>query len=218
MSVCLANAYTITTRFRNGVQNNFLDRILKYLKKQWMVFLVSEKTGKDKHLHFQIWYEKPKKKDDLRKSMMRIIKETVEEDAYEFPHCLKVDGCYNDNFHRQYMLKGDDTEILLNTRDEEQCLKFIYTHKKNDGEDKRPLMEQLTEACEGQRNVSVITGTCISYCIQHNKYPRKDQLKNMVWWIWMINRGEDDRFRGEEIIADLKEKLRSPLKIKYKRK
>ena len=149
--------------------------------------------------------------DDVRKTFKRIIERTDGLD-YEFPHCLKVVGAYNDSFYKEYCQK-DIKEIIYNSVNDDMLLKFIYSHKKNE-KDNRSLFEILKEQCEGETHINSITGRCVDYCINHGKCPRRDVLKNIIWWIWMGNR--EDNVKGDFVFEELKEKLKSPLKFKYK--
>lgn len=212
MSCLSCNAFGVTTRFRNGVNFDFLEKIKSYFKKCPMVYCIREKNDNEAHLHFQIWYDKNRSIDDVRKTFKRIIERSEGLD-YEFPHCLKVVGAYNDSYYKEYCQK-DIKEIIYNSVDKDKLLAFIYSHKKNE-KDNRSLFEILKEQCEGEKNISNITSSCINYCVDNNKCPRRDVLKNIVWWIWMSNRDKDDRSKGELLLDDLKDKLKSPLKFKY---
>lgn len=175
-----------------------------------MVYCVREKNDNEAHLHFQIWYDKNRSIDDVRKTFKRIIERSDGLD-YEFPHCLKVVGAYNDSYYKEYCQK-DIKEIIYNSVTKDKLLDFIYSHKKNEN-DRRSLFEILKEHCEGEKCVNRITSRCIDYCVEHNKCPRPDVIKNIIWWIWMSNR--EDRNKGELVLGDLKEKLRSPYKFKH---
>ena len=178
MSGLSCNAFAITTRFRNGVIFEFLENMKRYFKKCPMVYCVREKNGNEAHLHFQIWYDNNRNVDDVRKTFKRIIERTDGLD-YEFPHCLKVVGAYNDSFYKEYCQK-DIKEIIYNSVNDDMLLKFIYSHKKNE-KDNRSLFEILKEQCEGETHINSITGRCVDYCINHGKCPRRDVLKNIVW-------------------------------------
>ena len=97
------------------------------------------------HLHFQVWYDKPRAVDDTRKTFKRIIEKTPGIE-YQFPHCLKVVGAYDDNFYKEYCQK-DIKEIIFNSVNQNDLSKFVYSFKKKKDPkaDKKPLLILLKE-------------------------------------------------------------------------
>lgn len=210
MSAAAANAFGVTTRFRNGVNLCFLDNMKKYFKKCHMVYCVREEDGDKAHLHFQVWYDKPRAMDDTRKTFKRIIEKTPGID-YQFPHCLKVVAAYDDNYYKEYCQKSIK-EIIYNSVNQNDLSKFVYSFKKKKDPkaEKKPLLILLKEECKGVKDIQVISGRCIEYCITNDLAPRRDMLKNLIWWVWMGNR--DDNYRGMFCFDELKDKLKSPTK------
>jgi len=213
MSCLRGNAFAVTTRFRKGLNFDFIENMKKYFPKCLMVYCVREMEDDKAHLHSQIWYDKDRTIDDVRKTFKRIIMRTVPQDEYEFPACLRIDVCYNDNFYKSYCQK-DIKEIVYSSVDDKKILSFIYSHSKNEGKDKRSLFERLKEVCEGKTKYDDIANCCISYCVESGDCPRRDTLKNNIWWIWMGSNPENHR--GMKCLDDLKETLKTPTKLKFK--
>jgi hypothetical protein len=67
-------SYGITIRPKCGVneelQNNLLEKINKF-KNLDSCFMISEKEGIERHLHIQVWFNEPRRKGDLKKTIRK---------------------------------------------------------------------------------------------------------------------------------------------------
>jgi len=72
-------SYCITVRHRNGVQegSDFQKRFVAWLAKQDYAVCVAEMEGSARHLHAQIWFENPKTKASVCRTLERISAKTV---------------------------------------------------------------------------------------------------------------------------------------------
>lgn len=110
-------SFAATVRTREGISEDALSAYLKWFKDK-LVFAVVEKEGSEKHLHFQVWYDEPKRRVDVDKQVKRIAKRhTSDWDEAQAKHAVKVKVAYND-WYLSYLaendLKPDDPNIIYN--------------------------------------------------------------------------------------------------------
>ena len=67
-------SFGITIRPKSGVSPDslFESKILKAIKRYDYYHCVAEKSGIERHLHFQIWSNDEKRKGDIKKTFTRI--------------------------------------------------------------------------------------------------------------------------------------------------
>ena len=82
--------------------------------------MVSEKEGTERHLHGQIWYEKPTTKDIPSKYLKREFPKLWEKHEYIIRVALDVRPVYNNDWINHYLEKGGD--VVLNLMPEEELL------------------------------------------------------------------------------------------------
>ncbi len=108
-------SFAFTVRPSNGVEyNGDLEKsIILYLLK-YQGFLVSEKEGHERHLHGQIFFEKPKRKFDINRQLNLICQRTIPEwnlDQQRVLHSgTKV--AYSDDWFCQYTNKEVESELI----------------------------------------------------------------------------------------------------------
>lgn len=212
MSCLSSNSYGITIRTRVGLNDFILFRVKAYLARFGMgAYAVIEGKNEKAHIHAQIFYEKDRKIDDVRKTFKRMIQACFEENQYEFPACLKIEACYDNNF-LQYMKKDAEAEIILDTIKDDSITfdNWVYTYVKPEPKEiKKDTYKILREHCAGIKNIKELIDKAIDTCIEHEIHPPKDRLKNLLWWLWMENR-KGDSYRGNALYNDLKDMLESP--------
>jgi hypothetical protein len=112
-------SFGITIRPKEGViaESIFEGKILKAIERYDYYHCVAEKSGIERHLHFQIWTDEEKRKGDIKKTFTRICEKEDWWDQDHKRHCLKDKFCYNDWFDG-YLIGNeskseDKSDILL---------------------------------------------------------------------------------------------------------
>ena len=118
MATLKFSSFAITIRPRMGVTPNSECEIslLKYFSKFEYSSVCFEKTGADRHLHAQVWFNDPKVKGDLMKQIRdRILAKTVPDwDNAQKKVACKIKIAYNDwfeNYCAENETKGDPLEL-----------------------------------------------------------------------------------------------------------
>lgn len=73
------SSFCITVRPRDGLSNVTLDKLSKWLISQDYAVAVTEMADAAKHLHAQIWLNKPRSRGDVNKQLQRICESTIED-------------------------------------------------------------------------------------------------------------------------------------------
>lgn len=60
---------TATINPPNGVDNKIESHFLKYVKKQDYAIVVAEKSGSERHLHIQFWFDEPREIGTIQRAM-----------------------------------------------------------------------------------------------------------------------------------------------------
>lgn len=112
-----SRSFAFTIRPTLGITDSTVEATITWLKKVHGAFAVLEKEADERHLHGQVWYEKPVKIGDLNKQLKRICERTIE-DWNAKQKVVLVKGtkfAFNDDFVENYCLKEDDPRIKINT-------------------------------------------------------------------------------------------------------
>lgn len=72
-------SFCLTVRPREGICDNTIEQIKKWLHKCDHAFAVLEKSDNERHMHAQVWFEKGKARGDVCKQVQRICERTIEE-------------------------------------------------------------------------------------------------------------------------------------------
>lgn len=102
-------SFAVTIRPVNGVNNVIEARFMKYVKLHSLALVVAEKSGHERHLHFQFWFDDPKTKGDVVKQMRR-IQESCDPDWDQNSRyvCAKgVTHAYNDDWMDSYLSENN---------------------------------------------------------------------------------------------------------------
>lgn len=70
-------SYCLTIRPLNGITDLTINEVVKFISKQEGCIAVTEKETNERHLHAQIWLEKPKARGDISKQLQRICERTI---------------------------------------------------------------------------------------------------------------------------------------------
>lgn len=122
------NAYrtfSFTIRPKCGVSDTNISHFIKKFKSSHkndghLFYMVSEKEGTERHLHGQIWYEKPVGKDVPTKYLKREFPKLWEAHQYIIKVALDVRVVYNCDWIKHYLDKGG--HVCLNLMPEEEML------------------------------------------------------------------------------------------------
>lgn len=112
-----SNSYAFTIRPRNGVAEGGKceKALIKYVNKQAHAVMIYEKEGHERHIHAQVWINRPVAKGDFKKQLLRIQQATVEDwddtqaQVFKNKHGSDeaVKMCFNDDFWKEYLAKED---------------------------------------------------------------------------------------------------------------
>lgn len=72
-------SFCITIRPRDGITDETIDAVKKWLPKCDYGFAVLEKDGVERHLHAQLWFEKERARGDINKQVQRICERTIKD-------------------------------------------------------------------------------------------------------------------------------------------
>lgn len=112
-------SFGITIRPKCGIEPNseLESKILKAIERYDYYHCVAEKTGVERHLHFQLWTDEEKRKGDIKKTFTRILQR---EDWWDQGHkkfCILDRYCYNDWYdgycENNEEKSEDESETLL---------------------------------------------------------------------------------------------------------
>lgn len=115
------NAIAFTFRPYGGATANCEreEKIIEWVKKQDYGFLVAEKEGSERHYHGQLFWNKGRKKDSVRKFFKNHLK-TYESEyvGTNIKVALNIKGAVNDSFIEDYIKDNDNksndkSEILV---------------------------------------------------------------------------------------------------------
>lgn len=107
----------ITIRPTVGVGQELEDLIVKACKSFVGCVIVAEKEHEKRHLHIQMWFDKPVRNGDIKKKFTRICAKFPWWDQAHKVKCIKAKYCFND-WYNDYCIenneKDDDvSEILM---------------------------------------------------------------------------------------------------------
>lgn len=113
-------SFGFTIRPKIGVEKNseLESKILKAIQKFDYYHCVAEKSGTERHLHFQLWCDEEKRKGDIKKTFTRICAKHEWWDVNHKKFCIEDRYCYND-WYDEYLDQdnpdkvSDEYELLL---------------------------------------------------------------------------------------------------------
>jgi hypothetical protein len=108
-------SFAVTYRPRGGITDEAVQALHKWLQDKYY-FAVLEKQLDERHIHFQLWFDEPKRRVDIDKQVKRIAKRTNHTwDDAQAKVSVLVKVAYND-WYLYYLqendLKTDDPNIL----------------------------------------------------------------------------------------------------------
>lgn len=202
MSVRPANSVGITIAIPGkGVNNDFLDLFKKYLNSKWgpeMGFAIIENTKSGRpHLHAQLWYDKNRSIDDIRKTYSRMILKVWDESEIKMDIALVVKGAYSSDFYSTYLQK-DIVETVFNKIDKQKLDGWEYSHKLRESADKTPAEIRFYQSLkkEDKETPFNISLALAKFAIE-NGCPRKDKLQNIMNYALLQTALEDENNYGK---------------------
>lgn len=186
MSVRPTNSVGLTIAVPgNGINTDFLTLFTKYLNSSngpEMGFAILENTKSGRpHLHAQLWYNKDRNIDDIRKTYSRMILKVYDKSEIKMDIALVVKGAYNSEFYTKYLQK-DILETVFNKIDKQKLDGWKYTHKlREPGEDKVPAEIRFYQSLEEEdKKTPFRVSLALAKFAVANSCPRKDKLQNIL--------------------------------------
>lgn len=145
-----SNSFSFTFRPLNGVvEGGELEkRVIKMCKKHYAV-LVYEKEEESRHLHGQVWLQKPQTLGDFKKACLRIQSATDPDWNDNSKHCLmngkNIRMCWDDNFVDKYLSKEDGVDginWLINNRPSETSVYYPTQEQQEQFKDKANAVDK----------------------------------------------------------------------------
>lgn len=112
-------SFCITIRPRDGIKDNLVDKLKKWLSKQQYAVACLEMENEARHLHAQIWSDNERHKNDITKQMKRFCEANIEDWDIAQTKVLRggIRVAYSD-WYLEYLLdnenKGENNNILVN--------------------------------------------------------------------------------------------------------
>jgi len=147
-----AKSFFITVRPTQGVQpDSELEKaLIKWTAKQAYGFIVAEKEGWKRHLHIQVWNDKPRKVADVKRQPQRICtKHIVDWNAQQKKHCVNVKHACSNVW---------ETYLINNPEKDDEPTEILYDSKPEKEEGYYPTAEELAKMKELKEQRQVTKG------------------------------------------------------------
>lgn len=108
-------AWAVTIRPREGLTDDMVERCIACFMKPCIdgAYVVTEKLGVERHLHAAVYFAKGVRKGQVLSRCQTIQGELDPAELRVLKSGIKI--CYNDDFRKNYLTKGDDTEVIMDT-------------------------------------------------------------------------------------------------------
>lgn len=125
--------YAFTIRPKCGIRDSDISHFInKFKKSKYYIYVVTEKEGTERHIHAQIWYDKPTPKGVVSKFLSREFPKLWSADEYILKVALDVRVVFNHDWMQQYCQK-DEYTCWLNFKPEPQLLdSYLPPQEKQD--------------------------------------------------------------------------------------
>jgi hypothetical protein len=111
-------SFAFTIRPIAGVrENSELENLFRKMLKKYPGFLVAEKTGIERHLHGQVFFENPRTKSDFHRDVpVKYCKKALEDWSPQQERVLKSGTkiAYSNDFYTEYCNKEDSVMLVDN--------------------------------------------------------------------------------------------------------
>lgn len=143
------NAFAFTVRPRDGISDKRIAAYNEYCDKQVGSYTCTEKLGKEKHLHGQVFFAQGVTRGYFVKALVRIFERTGEFDTRECSVLRAgVRIAYDNNFIESYLQKEGDDTVVYNTNVPENTEGFYPTKEEQDAVKSQgvdPVMSDMEE-------------------------------------------------------------------------
>lgn len=102
--------WAVTVRPADGLTDEMVERAVTCFKKLDGAFAVTEKLGKDRHLHAGLFFAKAVRKQQVIERMKLVQGECSPAELHVLKLGVKI--MYSDDFFKKYLTKGDDTVVV----------------------------------------------------------------------------------------------------------
>ena len=99
--------YAFTIRPKCGIRDSDISHFIKKFKRHGHVYMVTEKEGTERHIHAQIWYDKPVTKGVVTKFLSREFPKLWDASDYIIKVALDVRIVFNHDWMEKYCTKGE---------------------------------------------------------------------------------------------------------------
>lgn len=127
-------AFALTLRPKDGVTDEHVNTMVTWIRKKCeYYYVITEKTGWQRHVHAGIFMKKECTRSNVVTMVMRLYPEMDPSEKTVFRNGIKI--MYNPDFIRNYMEKGDDTEVIARNLPEKH-LESYFPEKPKPKEEK----------------------------------------------------------------------------------
>ena len=118
-------SYAFTVRPRDGATEAHDQIAIQFVQKHCSYYyIVSEKTGSDRHLHAGVFFKKAMPRSNVTTILSRVYRELADDEKRVL--CRGVRIMYNMDFIQNYLDKDDDTETVISNLPEEKFLEGYW--------------------------------------------------------------------------------------------
>jgi len=111
MSIPAFRTYALTVRPRDGVTDDHVSRISKWVRKNAEYYhLVTEKTGSRRHVHCGVVLKESRTRSNVLQRILNLFKELTATEKSVLRNGLKI--MYNWDFVNHYLDKDDETVVI----------------------------------------------------------------------------------------------------------
>lgn len=121
-------SYAITLRPRDGVCEEHITRMMKWVRKACLYYhVVTEKTGSDRHIHAALFLRSPASRSNVVTHVTRMFDDLSTEEKRVLRNGIKI--MYNGDFIKNYLDKEDDTVVVSSSLPEAACMDSYFPPK-----------------------------------------------------------------------------------------
>jgi len=141
-------AYAITVRPRNGISDDQISSIMKFLRSRCDFYIaVTEKTADERHLHAGLFLKAPTTRSKLNDGLknLKCFQAMDFSEKSVLRNGTKI--MYNRDWCNKYLMKGDDTVIIASNLPEEKYIDSYFPPKEE--QDKAQRQKRIKDAKSG---------------------------------------------------------------------
>lgn len=128
MSIPSYRSYAITVRPRDGITDDQVALVSKWVKKNCEYYrLITEKTGSERHIHAGLILREARPRSNILQRLLQLFKELTPSEKNVLRSGLKI--MYNWDFVNSYLDKDDDTVVVLENLPESGHMESFFPAK-----------------------------------------------------------------------------------------